>query len=104
MERTPFTSDNQIGSSIAVQVAEDRATDQAQLFEWLGWHETATFIAQPLGERRLGVTSGNDASADEQIQITVTIHIGNSQGASAGERSQHAFAARASLHIIDAHA
>src|SRR5688572_12362432 len=87
VNRAPFTSEYQFGKSVAIQIGEDGAADQADVVQ------NPTIVGVQLEfaipgsinarARRFRVTSGNNAPAHEQAQGAVAIKIPEQEWSSA---------------------
>src|SRR5712671_3193905 len=77
--RPPFTSQNQFRKAVAVQVAPNRSTDQADLFQLSSVFgiELKLLAGAPIdpGRSRLRIPPRNHAPADKQVQISIAIDV-----------------------------
>ena len=91
---TPLAREQQIGVAIAVDVAEDRAVHETDVCERAAPRlvrlKPALVIAENSRRCRFGITAWQDASAHEQIQLTIAINVAKCQRAAAGFKRREA--------------
>ena len=93
--RSPVTRQNQIDISVSIHIAEDGAVDQPDALQPLCILFVQLKLTRlvPVNARRgrLGIASRQRASANKQIQPTVTVDITQRQGTTAGRERRQSF-------------
>ena len=73
--RPPLTGQREIGVTVSIQVREDRAAHQAQLWKALRKAERFAIVAQQLRGSRFGIAASPDTAAHKEVQVAVAIHV-----------------------------
>src|SRR5437773_9510586 len=85
--RTPFASQNQFRQTVSIQIAEDRATHQANVSQTPGvFHigrEFPTCASKDQRGSRFWITSRHHSPTDKQVESAISNDIGHSQVAGA---------------------
>src|SRR5437867_7196336 len=83
--RRPLASQRKIRIAVSVQVGENRAADEAKIRKTLRHAERVAVAAQQVGSGRFGVAASRDTAAEKKVQLTVAVHVCQSERPGGGE-------------------
>src|SRR3954469_7877466 len=86
--RTPIAGQDQIGRTVAIQIAPDGAADKADLCKQsvvrFIRHQASVAIEVNARGRGLRIAPGEDPSTDEQVERAISVDVGDGKRSGAG--------------------